>query len=68
MMTRAHAALQLLRLGPLTLHEFVEITGWGDHRIATTTLRHLLRKELVCLVRERARMRFVAVDALKEER
>lgn len=27
-MTRAHAARRLLALGPLTLAEFVEITGW----------------------------------------
>jgi hypothetical protein len=26
--TRMHAARQLLRLGPLTFSEFVEITGW----------------------------------------
>lgn len=27
-MSRAHAARQLLALGPLTFREFVEITGW----------------------------------------
>ena len=27
-MTRTHAARQLLALGPLTMAEFVEITGW----------------------------------------
>lgn len=27
-MTRAHAAIQLLRLGPLARAEFIEITGW----------------------------------------
>lgn len=27
-MTRIHAARQLLALGPLTLPEFAEITGW----------------------------------------
>ena len=27
-MTRAHCARQLLRLGPLSLGEFVTITGW----------------------------------------
>jgi DNA-binding IclR family transcriptional regulator len=27
-MSRDHAALQLLRLGPLRYSEFVEITGW----------------------------------------
>ena len=28
-MTRKHAALQLLRHGPLTAAEFREITGWS---------------------------------------
>jgi hypothetical protein len=27
-MTRTHAAIQLLRLGPLSASEFREITGW----------------------------------------
>lgn len=27
-MTREHAAIQLLRLGPLQAREFMEITGW----------------------------------------
>ncbi len=27
-MTREHAAIQLLRLGPLQAHEFMQITGW----------------------------------------
>lgn len=27
-MTRQHAAIQLLRLGPLARSEFIEITGW----------------------------------------
>ncbi|RYE43946.1 MAG: hypothetical protein EOP24_26215 [Hyphomicrobiales bacterium] len=31
-MTRTHAALQLLRLGPLTRADFIEITGWGVKR------------------------------------
>ncbi len=31
-MTRTHAAIQLLRLGPLTRPEFIEITGWGVKR------------------------------------
>lgn len=39
-MTRTHAALQLLRLGPLTRAEFIEITGWGVKR-ADVTLQKL---------------------------
>lgn len=39
-MTRTHAALQLLRLGPLTRAEFIEITGWGIKR-ADLTLQRL---------------------------
>ncbi len=40
-MTRAHAARQLLALGPLTWGQFVTITGWSL-RNARHTLRHLM--------------------------
>jgi hypothetical protein len=33
-MTRKHTALQLLRLGPLTRAEFIEITGWPAKKAA----------------------------------
>jgi DNA-binding HxlR family transcriptional regulator len=39
-MTRTHAALQLLALGPLQFREFREITGWPP-RVCTGTLSHL---------------------------
>lgn len=39
-MTRAHAAQQLLRLGPLTLGEFITFTGWPV-RVARKTLANL---------------------------
>lgn len=29
-MTRRHAAIQLLRLGPLSARDFIAITGWPD--------------------------------------
>ena len=38
-MTRTHAATQLLAHGPLTRHEFIEITGW-----CRTTCTRLLAK------------------------
>lgn len=39
-MTRAYVARQLLALGPLSLREFVEITGW-PYRVCTATLTNL---------------------------
>ncbi len=39
-MTRTHAAIQLLRLGPLSFREFCEITGW-DSVDCSKTLNHL---------------------------
>ena len=39
-MTRAHACTQLLRLGPLSLGQVVEITGW-PYKAARYTLKHL---------------------------
>jgi len=39
-MTKRHAALQLLALGPLQFREFVEITGWPA-RVCTRTLYEL---------------------------
>jgi len=44
-MTRRHAALQLLALGPLQFREFVEITGWPA-RVCTQTLYELSCWEL----------------------
>jgi hypothetical protein len=35
-MTRTHAAIQLLKHGPLTMLEFVEITGWTYSRCRQT--------------------------------
>ena len=40
-MTRKHAALQLLRHGPLTAAEFREITGW-PHRVCRRVLTRLV--------------------------
>jgi hypothetical protein len=39
-MTRTHAARQLLALGPLSLPEFMEITGW-PYRCCVKTLARL---------------------------
>ena len=39
-MSRTHAALQLLALGPLHYREFREITGWPS-RVCTATLYYL---------------------------
>jgi len=44
-MTRRHAALQLLALGPLQFREFVEITGWPP-RVCTSVLYGLSCFEL----------------------
>jgi hypothetical protein len=40
-MTRAHAARQLLALGPLSFAEFVAITGWPYAR-CRCTMKHLV--------------------------
>ncbi|WP_225784475.1 hypothetical protein [Xenophilus sp. Marseille-Q4582] len=40
-MTRTHAARQLLALGPLTMPDFVVITGW-PRKAARKTLAHLV--------------------------
>lgn len=40
-MSRRHAATQLLRLGPLSLGEFVTITGW-PYKTARQTISRLL--------------------------
>lgn len=40
-MTKTHAAVQLLRLGPLSLDDFTAITGWPRHT-ARITLRWLV--------------------------
>ncbi len=45
-MTRTHAAVQLLRLGPLTRAEFIEITGWGIKR-ADVTLQKLREADAI---------------------
>jgi hypothetical protein len=50
-MTRAHAARQLLALGPLTLTEFVAITGW-PYRACIAVLRYLRDLQEVRYVRK----------------
>lgn len=40
-MTRCYAACKLLEHGPLSLREFIEITGWG-RSIASARLNDLL--------------------------
>jgi hypothetical protein len=50
-MTRAHAARQLLALGPLTLPEFVEITGWS-YRCCVLVLASLRGLQQVRYVRK----------------
>lgn len=40
-MSRRHAAIQLLRLDPLTLGEFVTITGW-PYKTCRQTISRLL--------------------------
>lgn len=46
-MTRAHVARQLLRLGPLPLSEFIEITGWPN-RVARRVLAGLVENGHAC--------------------
>lgn len=41
-MTRTHATTQLLKLGPLTVAEFIEITGWPS-RVARYTLAWMVQ-------------------------
>lgn len=45
-MTRTYAAVQLLRLGPLTRAEFHQITGWGVKK-ADLTLQQLREKGVI---------------------
>lgn len=45
-MTRAHAVTQLLRLGPLSFRQIVEITGW-QYRQARHTVDHLREKGVI---------------------
>lgn len=45
-MTRKYAMLQLLALGPLTIHECYEITGWPQKSVRGV-LQHLRN---TCLV------------------
>lgn len=49
-MTRMHAAHQVLRLGPLSLPDFVEVTGWR-YRSCVRTLQALRRRGLIRNVR-----------------
>lgn len=48
-MTRTYAAKRLLEHGPLTLREFVTITGW-PYSAAQRALEHLMETELVVAV------------------
>lgn len=50
-MTREHAAVQLLRHGPLNLQEFEQITGW-NYRSCCNTLARVYAKGKVKLVRK----------------
>jgi hypothetical protein len=52
-MTKAHAARQLLRHGPLALCEFVAITGW-PYKTCIKTLRNLRGAGQVVLLRRGA--------------
>jgi len=40
-MTRTYAAIQLLRHGPLSMREFIQITGWQPEQ-ARKTLHYLV--------------------------
>lgn len=51
MMTRVHAAKQLLSLGPLSLREFVEITGW-EYRCCLRVLKFLREVQAIRYVRK----------------
>lgn len=51
-MTRRHAATQLLRLGPLSLGEFVTITGW-PYKTARQTISRLLETGHIYYLGER---------------
>lgn len=46
-MTHAHAARMLLAHGPLTIQEFIEITGWKNTQVYKT-LYWLVSKGQVC--------------------
>lgn len=48
-MTKIHAARQLLALGPLTLSEIVEITGW-EYRCCVRVLAYLREVRAVRLI------------------
>ena len=59
-MTKTYAAHQLLRLGPLNLGEFQEITGWG-YRCCVNTLSRMREVGTVRLLRrERQESRYVS--------
>lgn len=45
-MTRMHALQQLLKHGPLTFAEMVEVTGWTKEQV-TRTKKNLVEKRLV---------------------
>lgn len=45
-MTKRYAALKLLEHGPLTISEFLEITGWSM-RSAWSVMEWMLENELV---------------------
>lgn len=50
-MTRSHIALQLLKHGPLTLGEFMTITGWKSYNACQKVLGRLRAAGAVCLTR-----------------
>lgn len=53
-MTRAHAAIQLLKHGPLTLGEFMTITGWRSYTGCVKVLSRLRAAGAVRLTRRGA--------------
>lgn len=57
-MSRSHATRQLLKLGPLTFRELLEITGWTRMQ-ARDVLGHLLEREEVKRITERGTHRFL---------
>jgi hypothetical protein len=65
-MTRDHAGLQLLKLGPLSFREFVEITGWRTGRTARHVLDRLAGADLVRIVNHQRRRCYVATQTLDE--
>ena len=53
-MTRTHIALELLKHGPLTLGEFMTITGWPSYTACVKVLSRLRNEGSIRLTRRGA--------------